>query len=161
MTENTDKIANLDYDESIWFPWIVLSNNYKVAITCPGCGTTHHGLWSVAVSDKARGIGSFTQNLQQPLCCMKTRGRRLTIGHRNGSNWVWRMIDNKTIDSTTYEGFVMDSFIRKNQLQPTFVDEGEHIDPQEWRPLKLEWNVAHFFPISPISFLCIMTNIPG
>ena len=33
------------------------------------------------------------------------------------------MVDNKTIDRTTYEGFLMDTFIRKNQLKPTFVHE--------------------------------------
>ena len=59
MTENNDKMTNLDYDESIWFPWIVLTNNHKVAITCPGCGRTHHGLWSKKISARARGIGSF------------------------------------------------------------------------------------------------------
>ena len=30
------------------------------------------------------------------------------------------MVDNKTIDSRSYEGFIMDSYISKNQLKPTF-----------------------------------------
>ena len=33
----------------------------------------------------------------------------------------WQMADNKTIDSSTYEGFMMDSYIRKNQIKPTFI----------------------------------------
>ena len=77
-----DQINNLEYDESILFHWIDLTNNYKVAITCPGCGT-HHGLWSKQISDRVRGPGSFTKNLQQHLdhCCDKIRGRSLTISY--------------------------------------------------------------------------------
>ena len=63
ITENKNKMANLEYDESISFPWIVLTNNYEVAITCPGCGITHKGLWSQMISDTAKGIGSFTKNV--------------------------------------------------------------------------------------------------
>ena len=51
LTKNDDQMTNLIKDDSVSFPWIVLTANYKVAITCPGCGTTHHGLWSKKVSD--------------------------------------------------------------------------------------------------------------
>ena len=122
MTEN-DNMTNIEYDESIWFPWIVLTNYDKVAITCPGCGTTHHGLWGKTVKEKARGIGSFTKNLQQPLCCDKMRGRSFTIEYyERFGKWEWEMIDERTINTESYEGFIMDSFIKKNEIKPTFTN---------------------------------------
>ena len=72
-----DQMTNLEYDESILFPWIVLTNNYKVTITCPGCGITHHGLWNKKVADKAGGIGSFSKNLQQPVCCDMLKEKKI------------------------------------------------------------------------------------
>ena len=124
MTESNDKMTNLDYDQSIWFPWIVLTNSSKVAITCAGRGTTHHGLWRKTVSDKARGTGSFTKNLQNPLCCDKIRGGSLTIGYDMSQfeydEQNWKLVDKITIDSSTYHGFLMDTYIKGNQIKPTF-----------------------------------------
>ena len=122
MTEN-DQMTNLEYDESILFPWIVLTNHHKVSITCPSCGIIHYGMWNKNLSDRSRGIGSFTKNFQQPLCCNKLRGKSLTIGYTEHCEFWWSMFDNKTINSTMYEGFIMDSFIKKHQANPTFVDE--------------------------------------
>ena len=111
-----DQMTNLEYDESILFPWIVLTNNYKVTITCPGCGITHHGLWNKKVADKARGIGSFSKNLQQPVCCdmLKEKKIRMTsfFYHRKGN-----MHERWKVDSV-----LVDLFIQKYQLESEFIE---------------------------------------
>ena len=119
MTENNDSMTNLAYDESIWFPWIVLTNNYKVAITCPGCGTTHHGLWSNKLSD--RGIGSFTKNLKQPLCCDRLNGRKIRISYNNNFQFWTMKKNNSIINTAKYEGYLIFSFKEKYKLEPEFL----------------------------------------
>ena len=121
LTENDDQMTNLETDESILFPWIVLTNHRKVAITCPGCGTTHHGLWRQDISDRARGIGSFTKNLQQPLCCDKIRGRKIRISY-NYKVSFWDMKNSNQIDTGTIEGNLMNTFIVKNKLVPEYIN---------------------------------------
>ena len=77
MTELEVFQTNLFNDDSIVFPWMVLTNYHMVSITCPGCGTTHHGLWSNKLSHSHRGIGSFTKNLKQPLCCDRLNAKKI------------------------------------------------------------------------------------
>ena len=116
----TDK-ANLVVDGSnSWIPWIVLSNYNKVAITCPGCGVTKYGLWNRKLTDKAKGVGSFSKNLQQPVCCNKIEGKELRITHVNWGKY-WNMNANN-IDTTTYHGYIMKTFLQKYQIRATFLD---------------------------------------
>ena len=35
-------------------PWVVLTKHSRVAVTCPGCGTTHAGLWNPLLSDQLK-----------------------------------------------------------------------------------------------------------
>ena len=118
MTKIDDKMAD---HESILFPWIVLTNNYKVSITYPGSGTTHHGLWSKAISERARGIGSFSKNLQYQLFCDMLKGKRLRISYNNDGNF-WNMTNNGNMDTGTYEGYLMHTFTQKYQLQTEFLN---------------------------------------
>ena len=103
ITTTNDKMANFEFDESVLFPWIVLTNNYMVSITCPGCGTTHKGLWSKTISDRARGRGSFSKNLQQSLCCDKLRGQTIRISYNNFAT-MWDMKTSNEIDTGSTEG---------------------------------------------------------
>ena len=118
MTEGFQN-KNLFHDDSIVFPWMVLTNYHKVSITCPGCATTHHGLWSSNLSN--RGIGSFTKNLKQPLCCDRLNGQKIRISYNNNFQF-WTMENNNSrINTAKYEGYLMDSFIEKYKLEPEFL----------------------------------------
>ena len=121
ITTNNDKMANFEFDESVLFPWIVLTNNYKVTITCPGCGITHHGLWNKKVADKAGGIGSFSKNLQQPVCCDMLKEKKLRISYNNAGKF-WNMTNSGNVDTGTYEGYLMHTFTKKYQLQTEFLN---------------------------------------
>ena len=118
------QMTNLVYDESILFPWIVLTNHHhhKVTITCPGCGTKHHGTWSHKLSDRAKGIGAFSKNLQQPLCCVLLKGSTIRISHNN-LGYFWNMKKNNSeINTESYEGWLMSSFLHKYDIRPQFLN---------------------------------------
>ena len=121
MTENNDKMTKYEYDESILFPWIVLTNNYQVSITCPGCGTTHRGLWNKKISQRARGIGSFSKNLRHPLCCDMLKEKKLRISYNNAGKF-WNMTNSGNVDTGTYEGYLLHTFAQKYQLQTEFLN---------------------------------------
>ena len=78
--------------EPTFFPWISLTDQYKVYVTCPGCGTTRHGLWSKKLSDKTKGVGWFSKNLQHPICCDMLKGKKFRISYNNYGK-VWNMIN--------------------------------------------------------------------
>ena len=97
-------------------PWIVLTNFSKVSIRCPGCGTTHRGIWNKNFASRAKGVGSFSKNLQPPLCCNEIQGRTLRVTHNNlGKSFGAK--DGK-IDTSTYEGYILNTFLEKYQIQP-------------------------------------------
>ena len=121
MTENNKEMTKLEYDESVLFPWIVLTNYYMVSITCPGCGTTHKGLWSKTFSNRARGTGLFSKNLQQSLCCDKLRGKTIRISYNNWAT-MFEMKNSNEIDTGSTEGYLMNTFIIKNQLVPEYIN---------------------------------------
>ena len=99
-------------------PWIVLTNVSKVSITCPGCGTTHRGIWKKNFSSRIKGVGSFSKNLQPPLCCNEIQGRTLRVTHTNFGK-AFGTKDGK-IDTSTHEGHFLNNFLKKYQIKPTF-----------------------------------------
>ena len=61
-------------------------NNKQVSITCPGCGITQRGTWNPKLPEHLKGIGSFSMNLEQPICCNGLRGKELRISYNNYKN---------------------------------------------------------------------------
>ena len=107
--------------ESFSFPLIHLTSQRQVSLTCPGCGTTHHGLWSKRLPGEVKGVGSFTNNLRQPLCCHPLRGMRFRTSYNNYGK-SWNMKNNDSLDPATYEGWLMDTFAQKYQLRMEFLN---------------------------------------
>ena len=53
------------------------------------------------------------------------------------------MIDNRTINTTSYEGYIMDSYIKKHQLKSIFIDENNNDYVEEDLEVRVDyWSFA-------------------
>ena len=104
-------VPSSDVTQSI--PWVVLTNYYKMAITCPGCGITHQLIWNT------QDTQALSRTVRKPLCCEKLDNAKIRITYNNYGTF-WGMNGDK-MDTTAYETSIMKTFIDRYHLDATFV----------------------------------------
>ena len=58
------------------------------------------------------------------MCCDWFKDRPIRITHVSYYSFWQLLADTGNIDTTTYEGYLMQSFVEKYQLKPSFLDAG-------------------------------------